>query len=560
MKKILFFFSAIILLLASCDDTTDTIGGSLTDISDNIDPEAAEFYVTTKSVNGADADFGSINARSSFAYLGKIFDKETSSYITADLMTQVLPLTNQYFSSYTRPTRLFAGIDSIVVYDADKKLLPTICQSYRDELAKEGMTEEQIDEKIAQVRAEKMKYLKADSCYLTFYVSDFKGDSLAQMSVNVKELSQPYVESEDYSIAFNPEENGMVRSGSGSINAVRTYSIKNMVAEGVNKSRSRSHYVSIPLNKEYEGRDDVLYSNYGTYLMKQYLDETAQFHKGYNSQVLFLKNVCPGFYLKHIGGEGAMAKITATTITTYYRMTQPASQDPTAETTVQAVFSGTEESIQHSTITDQSVDKLVSKSNESSSDFTYVKSPNAIYTELTLDVNAIMKDHETDSLSTVRIFFPCRNNDSDAGEYAFSKPANLLILPVDSVAPFFAKKKVYDSRTSFLATYSSATNGYTFGNISSAVVGMYRAWKKSGKTLEEYSTDEETKNWNKFVIIPVEITTTALSSSTSTVTKVSHSMALESTQLRKGMKQTEDDGVSTDNAIIASVIYSRYRK
>lgn len=537
MKRFLFFISSIIILLVSCDDTTDGLGGTLTDISDNVSVAADEYYVQTESVSGS--DLGDIDARSSYAYLGKIFDKETSSYITADLMTQVVPMTNQFLNAYNA-ARIFPGIDSIYVCDDDGNALPC---------GKELTDAE---------REEKLKYLKADSCYLTFYVADFKGDSLAQMSVNVRELSQPYLESEDYSIDFNPETEGMVRpeTDGGAINVTRTYSIKNMVAEGLGTSSSHSHYITTPLNRKYTGRDGVDYSNYGTYIMKQYLDADATFHKGYNSHVLFLKNVCPGFYLKHIGGEGAMSKVTATTLTIYYRMTYPSSSTPETVHDVQAVFSGTEESIQHSTISDTGTDYLISKSNVDGNSYTYVKSPNAIYTQLSIDVEKIMQGHEGDSLSTVRIFIPRLNDETD-GEYSFSPPTYLMLLPVDSVKTFFEKKKVTDSRTSYLGTYSSAVNGYIFGNISSLVTRMYQGWQESGKTAAEYSADEESKNWNKMVLIPVEVTTSTISNS-SVITKVSHSMELESTRLRRGLKADADDGIDESKAIKASVIYSKY--
>lgn len=520
MKKIFFFIIATITFFASCSEGTDGIGGGLTDISDNVIISTDEFNIESTSVKGT--DFGAINARSSFTYLGRMYDAETYSYINADLMTQVIPMTNQFLESYNM-VRIFPGIDSLYLLDDKGEVLPN---------GKE-LTEEQ--------RANKMKYLKADSCYLTFYISDFKGDSLAQMSVNVKELSQPYLESKDYSIFFDPEAEGMVRTENGSINVNRTYSIKNMVAEGLGTTRTHNHFVSIPLNSKYIGRDGVEYSNYGSYLMKQYIDKDAAYHKGYNSHTQFLKQLCPGFYLKHIGGEGAMSQITATTLTVYYRMVYPSSETADEIHKVQAVFSGTEESIQHSTIDDDGVDYLIDKSNAVGSNYTYAKSPDAIYTQITLDVDAVMKDHENDSLSTVRIFIPRLNNET-SNKYNLDAPKNLLLLPVDSVQSFFEKKKIADSRTSYIAAYSSATNGYTFGNISSLVNTMYRH-KQEGIA---------SSNYNKMVIIPAEVTTsTATSSTTASVTKVSHSMALESTRLKKG--------TASNGAIKASVIYTRYK-
>ncbi|MBR4572423.1 MAG: DUF4270 domain-containing protein [Prevotella sp.] len=622
MKRFLFIISAISLLLASCDDSTDTLGGSITDISDNMEFDTNEIYIASESVKG---DPDAINARSSYAYLGQMYDDETFSNIKADFMTQVVPLVNQYLQSYNRVS-LFAHIDSIMVFDDNGTLLP---------IGKD------LDE---ETRAKKMQYLKADSCMLTFYVSSHQGDSLAQMSLCVRELKEPYSETEEYSISFDPEAKGLLRTDAGSLNETRTYSIKNMVAEGLKKtSSSSSHYISIPLNREYKSRDGETYSNYGTYLMKQYLDENANYHYGYNNQTTFLEQLSPGFFLKHIGGEGAMSKITATTLTTYYRAKFPNSAKPDSIHRLTAVFSGTEESIQHSTINDDGIDNLIERSKVN--DFTYVKSPNAIYTQLTLNILDIMEGHESDSLSTVRIFVPRLNKESDS-EYTFSAPSTLLLLPTDSIKNFFEKKQVTNGRTSYVASFSSSVNGYTFGNISSLINTTWRGdyiqeyseiksewsaiekeWKESGSslsiydyftslgkysgwmdlysqwdkikqewdsivkeweeshstlTLTEYAYNNHTTwmtlhQWNKnysfvgytlstkkdvfmkIMLIPVEISYSTMGSA-KLLNKVSHSMALESSRLRKSYNSGDKSSDKNYGAIRASIIYTRYKE
>ena len=529
MKRLLFFTFVIASLLISCDDTTDGLGGSVTDISDNLEFFTRESYVTTETVNGIDCD--EISARSSFTYLGRMFDRETKSYVTADFMTQVIPMNNAYLKSYS-PVRLFPAIDSIVVYNDKGEMLPN----------GKDLPEEVLEEK--------MKYLKADSCVLTFYVNEFEGDSTAQMSLNVKELKKPYVENLDYAITFDPEKEGYVRTEEGAINVIRTYAIKNMVAEG--RNNTSKHYISIPLNKTYKGRDDEEYSNIGTYLMKQYLDDDAEYHYGYNSQVAFLNNVLPGLYLKHIAGEGAMAKITASSLIVYYRMWSSATE---SEYGVSAVLSGTEESIQHSLLSDTKNEELVKQANES--DYTFLRSPNGIYTQLTFNIKEIMENHESDSVSTVRVFLPSRNDKTES-EYNFGVPETLLLLRSDSIYDFFSEKKVANAKSSFLTKFSDSTNGYTFSNISPIIVKMFKEWKASGKSYDEYCSDPENANWNKVLIVTVETSYSTLSSTTQ-LTKVSHSMDYSSTRMRRGIKKSDDDDVEEINGIKASIIYSRYK-
>ena len=139
---------------------------------------------------------------------------------------------------------------------------------------------------------------------------------------------------------------------------------------------------------------------------------------------------------------------------------------------------------------------------------------------------------------------------------------------------FFNNKKVADSRTAYLATYSSTTNGYTFANISALVTKTYSVLndtinsvlkaKKAElgtnsltsemiKTIkrevaDKYMADHPT--WNKVTLIPVETTYSTLSSGSSILTKVAYDMSLSSTRLQKGSQ-------SNDN-IIVSVIYSKF--
>jgi hypothetical protein len=262
--------------------------------------------------------------------------------------------------------------------------------------------------------------------------------------------------------------------------------------------------------------------------------------------------VLPGLYLKHIAGEGAMAKITASSLIVYYRMWSSATE---SEYGVSAVLSGTEESIQHSLLSDTKNEELVKQANES--DYTFLRSPNGIYTQLTFNIKEIMENHENDSVSTVRVFLPSRNDKTES-EYNFGVPETLLLLRSDSIYDFFGEKKVANAKSSFLTKFSDSTNGYTFSNISPIIVKMFKEWKASGKSYDEYCSDPENANWNKVLIVPVETSYSTISSTTQ-LTKVSHSMDYSSTRMRRGIKKSDDDDVEEINGIKASIIYSRYK-
>ena len=75
MKHPLLFIFALAttaMSFLSCDDTTDTIGMSLTESVNNVNVSADTFFVESHSVAAKD-----IVARSSNGYLGKIKDPQT---------------------------------------------------------------------------------------------------------------------------------------------------------------------------------------------------------------------------------------------------------------------------------------------------------------------------------------------------------------------------------------------------------------------------------------------------------------------------------------------------
>lgn len=187
---------------------------------------------------------------------------------------------------------------------------------------------------------------------------------------------------------------------------------------------------------------------------------------------------------------------------------------------------------------------------------TYLKSPAGIFTEVTLPVEDIMKDHETDTLNTATVTFPRMNNVDNNNQYQFDVPSTILMVQKDSLDAFFAKGKITDNRISYTASYnkngSGVKNSYTFNNISHLVTTMY---KNKGKS----------EDWNKVVLVPVTLTTTTQNSQT-VITKINHDMALTSTRLVRGTDTAEDYITDKDGKKVANgpvkikVIYSKFKE
>ena len=463
-----------ILLLGSCTENTDTIGTTLTDTERTYSETAVTYPVTSKSVKSVN-----VFSRGRNGYLGQAKDLETDCYLTCNYMTQMRTIGKHQF-----PDVMSVNINP-AKYD------PSI---------------------------ERWKQVEADSCWLELYILSSVGDSLTPMKVSVREMSEPYEEGVTYYVDFDPEALNMIRTGKGAVNSYMTYTTSNHVFSDAERAKTNfANYISIGLNDSIYDKNDptVKYNNYGTYLMRKFYDPAT--HDNFLNQYKFTHSICPGFYIKHAGGIGNIATIYAARLVVAY-------VGVVNEQPLYSAFGGTEEVIQKSNLSqsDTELQELIDNNT-----CTYIKSPAGIWTELELPVEEIMNGHENDTLNTARIFIPRLNNEH-MNDYAFKVPQTILMIPTDSISDFFDNQKVANFRNTYLASYASKTNGYTFNNISILISNLYRK-KQTGNV---------SANWNKVTLIPVETTYSTVSSTASQVlTKVTHDMSMSSTRLIKdGLK------------------------
>ena len=124
--------------MTSCDDTTDTLGASLTDNLDLLKVTTDTFNVSSRSLT-----VDSVLSRNTIGYLGKIRDPETGDYITGDFMAQFNTLENYHFP--------------------DKDSIASL-----------------LDGEII-----------ADSCHIRLFYTNYYGDALATMNLTAYEMSRP---------------------------------------------------------------------------------------------------------------------------------------------------------------------------------------------------------------------------------------------------------------------------------------------------------------------------------------------------------------------------------
>lgn len=475
----------VLTAFTACDETTDTLGNSLT-------TDADKFMITTDTFNVSTSSIvvDAVLASGSNIYLGKIRDTETNTDVTGHFATNMY--TNRPFDDLG----MLLDKDSIVSKD-------------------------------------KHGNIEATMANMTIYFEEINGDSLAPMQLTVHELAQPLNETRTYYSNFNPENENMLRDDNGNeivkkfnftpLDLNLSDSLRNRIVSGQDYA-----YISIPLTNEYRDKNGKTYNNYGTYLLRQ-----ADEHPEYANNIYeFSHNVCPGFYIKSTNGLGAMMKIRSVQIQSIYKGIS------NKDTISAAYYISSTDDVAHTVNIEndrQSIDALAQDNS-----CTYLKTPAGIFTEVTLPVDEITSRHENDTISSAKIVFRHYNAQTDN---ALPAPTELIIMPKDSIYSFFENKNMTDYKTSFLATYSSTTNSYTFNNIANLITAMKNA-KKNGKATE---------NWNKAVLVPVTIQYTEASSyQNARMIGIDNCLNLTSAKLVKG--------TDTNSPIKISVIYNKVKR
>lgn len=461
------------LILAAIALTTVAIV-SCSDTTDrlgsSLSNKADEYIVTTDTFDVATRSIkvDSVLSRSVYSYIGRIKDPETGAYITSDYMTQFHILEKQ-------ASNLFPSIEDMIT--AGVEYTPI-----------------------------------ADSCIISMVINSYQGDSLAAMKLSMTELAKPMEESGIYYTNFDPEKKGYLRKDCKGIQQNAVYSMVDLTESDSlrNVYRTKGYYfgVDIPVkNQTYTDKNGRTYSNYGTYIMTQYYEHPEYFK---NSKA-FTRNVCPGFYFKCIDGLGVMTEVAYTQMKVYFHFTRNDTIFVRDQT-----FNATEEVLQttHITNNEAQIASLVAKN-----ECTYLKTPAGIYTEVTLPIEKIKTGHEKDSLTSARIVFSRMNEASNYSDIVLEEPTSLLMVERDSLYTFFERNGVPNNKTSYLATFNSSYKTYTFNNISTLINHMW-------------SRRNQTKDWDKVVLIPVQVETTG--TTTSSVSSISNEMNINSVRLVGG--------------------------
>lgn len=488
------------IMAASCSDDQLSIGNTLTEESDKLDLTSATFNVQTRTIK-----VDSILPGSNECYFGRVKDPETGGRVTSDFFTQL-----NILETFQLPSE-----ETIVSRDG------TMAAS--------------------------------DSCMIDLYM-DSKlltcSDTLAAMKMEMLELGTPAEESTTFYSNYDPMAKGLVRADGLTAEKVFTYADLTL-SDSERSSSSSYQSIHIELNQPYTDRNGMTYCNYGTYLMQQYYQHPEYFKNAYT----FIHNVCPGFYFHITDGLGFYSQIPEIGMRIYYRVNSEDSIYHSAFT-----LAGTDE-VLHATKISHDEEKLSALAEDNSC--TYIKSPAGLYTEVTLPVDDILRNHENDSLLASKISFQRINNSQHDYENA-DVPVNLLLVHKDSLDNFFSKNKLNDNVTSFLNSGSTSNtsntnvtkyNAYAYENISNLIRVMAKAKQTGEKSEADWVARHP--NWNKAVLVPVTLVQTTSSSyyygSSTTTTGIKHNMSLTSTRLVGGSENPYEP-------IQLSIVYAKFKK
>ena len=382
---------------------------------------------------------------------------------------------------------------------------------------------------ISQMRKKDGKVV-ADSVELRLYIKSFYGDSLNSMKIGVYELDANNVMNENttYYTDIDPEQ--YVSKQADAIRKQVTFAVSDLSVDDTLRFSSKYNkniLVTLP-------------ADFGSRILQKYYEHPEYFKSSYS----FTRHVLPGFFFKTLAGNGTLVNIDVSTLSIYFTY----SQDDTTYVGIQRV-AATEEVLQNNQVDNRNMEKLVN-----SPDYTMLKTPAGIVTEVTLPIDAIYTGHETDSVNSAKIVF-MRQNNNEKSTYSLNIPRNILMVRTGEMNDFFANHKLPDSKTSYSTSYSSEYNSYTFSNLAN-LVSVMKNERDSGagvkatdpetlRTQKRKAWEKEHPDWNKVYLVPISTVTSNLGA----ITNVHNQFDLTSTKLVGG----------ANNPLKISIVYSHFK-
>jgi hypothetical protein len=545
---------ALIALLAitfwGCDDNTAGLGLGMFPGSDqNINGKLSTFDVTTESVHA-----GKIYAMTNVGYVGKFTDETFGTYQAG------------FLAQLNCPTGMtFPGVYDGTALDEKKKATHVMVDEEGLGNDVEGIynTDNESDPNRKLIG-------NIHTIELYLWYSSYFGDSLTACRLSVYELGGPDkkelnadnayytdIEPEDFYDYANPDKSLL---GTKAYTAV-DLSVKDSI-------RNLSTYVPsvhVPFKEEAA-------RNIGKKIIRKANE------LGVNFDNKAFKEIFKGIYVKSDYGDGTVLYINQAQMNVVYKcyavdtitgiklQKKVVKEGESKDSTYYGyrTFATTREVIQANRL-ENDTKKIQECINEPK--WTYLKSPAGIFTQITLPISQLAEKLQGDTLNAVKLGIPIYNETSDK-KFGMSTPKNVLLIRKKYKDSFFKGNQLSDGITSSLFTPTTTSfTQYTFNNITQMINdcladGEREAAEKkfnNNETITLQITDaegnakEETVNniidwerlsdWNKFILIPVLVTTDSSSSnsyygSSSNVISIQHDLKPGYVRLKGGTNAT----------------------
>ena len=345
---------------------------------------------------------------------------------------------------------------------------------------------------------------------LRLYFEEYYGDSLNAMQCEVYELDNTLEEGTPYytNLApeefYNPDDEPLAKKTYNVID----YTLHDTVLNGENYSR----HIEI-----------VLPNRIGNnFISKFYEKDSEGNHIGkqhFANSEAFIKEVFKGVYVKCTQGDGTVLRVYRSRLDIgFKREFRNSAGELDSIQALSAPFYSGKEVLQVNNFDNDDLTPLAN-----TKEYTYLKTPAGLYTEVTLPITEIVEN--CDTINSAKITFTRYNE--NAGDTRMPHNTLLLVRKCD-MYKFFLKNKLADSKTSFITSFSSSTNEYTFSNIASLVKACYREYQQGIESNPDW--EAENPDWNKIVLIPVSTT----EDSNKSIIKIAHDISISSVRLRGG--------------------------
>jgi hypothetical protein len=172
----------------------------------------------------------------------------------------------------------------------------------------------------------------------------------------------------------------------------------------------------------------------------------------------------PGLYFTTTFGKSTILNVSLTSLLVHYRYNDikgsSTGQDTIRPSALRLNITPEVTQINH--ISNKN-DQLLPPSNE----YTYVKSPAGVMTEITFPFSVINNKLKAQALNLANLTMYALPEPHEETLVKLAPPSHLLLINKDSLNGFFEKKRLTDNVTSFLSSgFNSSTYSYQFGNIS----------------------------------------------------------------------------------------------